>query len=690
MNLKEVCQGFNLENEHAIGFFGVDEKYNIITWSNGCKSFFLYTKEEIIGKSIFDTIIPQYSKESFKDDLQRQTIFDFEQIEFTKKDKSSIYLNTSIRYYQKHILFFLTPYIKNKKSIISTLTQKFNKNIVISLDRNGYIKEFNHQASLLTGYNQSEVIDRNFIELFVPESHKEKVFEQIQNSFRKKESMIENEFPIICKNKSRKIVHFNFKLFNRRHKDWKLSLISEYKIDNLKHQQMHYLATYDILTDLPNINLFKSKLEEEMYQISKNNTLNLLLIYLDIKNFNVINHTLGTQIGDILLQMIAKKLYSRLRDYDIVARVGSNRFALLFNKLPDEIYASKIVDRVLALFEEPFEIDSSNIKVDVYIGATLYPSDGNSVDKLISNAELALSKAKKSSKSDYKFFVPSMYDEVAREHTIRQSIQEALKNDQFYVVYQPQVETNTKKIVGVEALVRWEHPQLKNIPPLDFIPIAEDNGLILEIGKLVLEKSIKSIKILHNNGWKELNLSVNISAIQLLQSDLVQTIKNLLKKYDFNPSNLHLELTESVFMQNLDLSKNVLNEFKNLGVKISIDDFGTGYSSLSYISKLPIDFVKIDQSFIDDIVDNKNYPIIDAIISMAHALDIKVVAEGVENIEQYKYLKRKKCDFIQGYYFSKPLSYKKLHSYIDSNQININNKSNSAKIDDIAKVERVI
>jgi len=653
---KSICESFIDENEKVIGLFSIDADFKINSWNTACKSLLGFEDSEVLGKSIFDTIVPSHSKDGFFSDLKEKKSFDFVEIEYVSKDGKLNFLNSVVRYSSDSISFMIFSIKKDQnRSLSNIIEQSELRDVVIVLDKNGYIKEFNEEASLLTGYKKDEVLERNFVELFLPDSYEDKVLAQLQESFRKKHIHITDNFPIRCKDGTKRVVYWEYKLFNHKHRDMRLFLTSHNQNRELSQaQKLDYLASYDLLTDLPNKNLFLKKLSKSMDKVARSRDLNLMLLILDIKNFKSVNLVMGINYADALLQMVAKRLNSNLRDYDTVARIDGDRFAIIVDDMQNDIYATKIINRIIDLFNTPFELEANSIQLEVSIGASLYPADANDIDKLISSADIALNKAKESKRSDFRFFMPSMYEEITKKIEMDKALRDALKNDEFFVVYQPQVDAKTKDIIGAEALVRWEHPKLKNIPPLDFIPAAEDNNLILEIGKLVLEESIKNAKEIHKKGWSDFEISVNISAIQLLQSDLLDTVGSLLKKYDFDPNYLNLELTESVFMENLKLTTKILEEFKAMGIKISIDDFGTGYSSLSYVSKLPIDVIKIDQSFIKEI-DKKKTPIIEAIISMAKALDLKVVAEGVEDEQQYNYLNSKNCDIIQGYYFSKPM-----------------------------------
>jgi polar amino acid transport system substrate-binding protein len=660
-----------LKDEQSIGLFSLKRDFTISSWSSGCENLFGFNSNDIVGQSIFSTILPEHLKDSFKSDLKRKKHIEFEQLEFISVAKTREFLLTTVRYIGDETLFLVLDFNqKSSKNIIKNLIDMHSdmKDVVISLDKNGYIKEFNIHATSLTGYRKDEVYERNFIELFIPTTYQESILHQIQDSFRKKSLRVIDNFPMVCKDGSKKIVYWNYELLNQSHRDKRLFLTSyNHNIETISRQKLDYLASYDLLTDLPNKNLFMQRIVESINRVSTTHK-RLILLYMDIKNFSFVNHALGISSGDIVLQMVAKRLNNRLRDYDLLARFDGDEFVMIFDDIDSDLDSIKIITRVMDSFREDFEVNGSSLKLEVSVGVSSYPSDANDSKTLLKNANLALKQAQKSSKSDYRVFNPSIYEEVSRQVLLKNNMRKALENGEFFVVYQPLVDVVSSKIVGAEALIRWETSELKSIPPLDFIPVAEDNGFILEIGELVLGEAIKSAKKIHSSGNIDFKVSVNISAIQFLQSDLIKSIKSLLEKYEFNANCLQLEITENIFMENLELAAAILNEFKEMGIKIAIDDFGTGYSSLSYLSKLPVDVIKIDQSFIQNLSNNTD-PIIDAIISMSHALNLEVIAEGVENSVQLGYLKQRDCDIMQGYYYSKAIKLENLESLLSSSYI---------------------
>ncbi|HHD83854.1 MAG TPA: GGDEF domain-containing protein, partial [Campylobacteraceae bacterium] len=333
-----------------------------------------------------------------------------------------------------------------------------------------------------------------------------------------------------------------------------------------------------------------------------------------------------------------------------------DEFVILFENISDELAAATMAQRISELFTKPFSVGENEILIKANMGIAFFPSDGNDPKTLIKHANMAMLRAKEDAKNNYHFFRAEIQEEITGRIEMESNMRKAIDNGEFFVEYQPLVDAKTEKIIGAEALVRWNHPKLQIIPPLDFIPVAEDTGMILEIGEIVLKSAIAQMQAWHAAGYDDLKISVNISGIQLLQSDLEETIDAILQKTGFDPRYLQLELTESTLMQNIELAAERLEHFKAKQIQISIDDFGTGYSSLSYLKRLPIDSLKIDQSFIRNIQsDESDKVIVDTIIAMGHNLGLEVVAEGIEQPAQKHYLQQHACDILQGYLFGKSL-----------------------------------
>lgn len=427
--------------------------------------------------------------------------------------------------------------------------------------------------------------------------------------------------------------------------------ISDRKISEDK---IKFMAYYDSLTKLPNRTLFINKLNEQLQLVDSENAVGAVF-FIDLDNFKNINDTLGHEYGDKLLLRLAKEFESLLEAKDIICRFGGDEFILLhpyMNETSIENYAKRLLD----LFNKPFKIDDRQIYTTASIGIALYPQDGKDINTIFKNADSAMYKAKELGKNRYMRFDPQMYLKLERKTCIERILRTAIENNELSINYQPQYDAQNNEIFGFEALVRLNSKELGFVSPLEFIPIAEECGFITKLGKWVLNESCKQSMKWINEGYKFKSMSINISSVDLQQPDFLENVKDILEKTSIDPSIVELEITETLLMQSLDTSIEVLNKLMDIGVRIALDDFGTGYSSLNYLRKIPISTLKIDKSFIDNIISNKKEEaIINNIIEMAHSMELKVVAEGVEIKEQLSILKDRKCDYIQGYYFSKPL-----------------------------------
>jgi diguanylate cyclase (GGDEF)-like protein/PAS domain S-box-containing protein len=418
--------------------------------------------------------------------------------------------------------------------------------------------------------------------------------------------------------------------------------------------KIKFMAFYDSLTKLPNRTLFMNRLNEQL-ELSNLKNAEGAVFFIDLDNFKNINDTMGHDYGDKLLMYLAKQFESLIDEKDTICRLGGDEFILLhpyFKESEVEYYAK----RLLALFNKAFKIDGKQMYITASIGVALYPKDGIDTNTILKNADSAMYKAKELGKNRFMLFDPEMYLKLERKTCIERILRTAIENNELSINYQPQYDAQNNEIFGFEALLRLNSKELGFISPLEFIPIAEECGYITKLGQWVLKESCRqSVKWL-NAGYKFKSISVNISSVDIQQPDFLENIKEIFQDTGISPNIVELEITETVLMQSLDSSIEILRKLMNMGIRIALDDFGTGYSSLSYLRKIPISTLKIDKSFIDNITSNKKEEsIIKNIIQMAHSMDLKVVAEGVETEDQLSILKERKCNYIQGYYFSKPL-----------------------------------
>lgn len=430
-------------------------------------------------------------------------------------------------------------------------------------------------------------------------------------------------------------------------------------------QRIQNLAYIDTLTGLPNRALFQRNLDQAVAQ-SERDKYSLALLFIDLDNFKPINDNMGHQAGDKLLRMIAQRLLLNLRSSDLAglidhehpdsnfSRLGGDEFTVLLPRLDAAHQAGIVAERIISAVTQPFELDEQTIYIGASIGIALWPEDARSTEQLISHADQAMYEAKNRGKNCYKYFSPNIGQRSREMATIEQRLHLATENEAFELHYQPILETSTGQIRSFEALIRWNDEQLGRIPPDKFIPLAEQNGLIVEIGQQVLNQACKQLNLLHQQGYHSIKMGINLSTRQLTRPQFVSEVLNTLEYFRLKPADIYLELTETAVMQGQKQTVRNLSKLSRMGIKIAMDDFGTGYSSLSYLKRLPIDLLKIDRSFIKQLEDQSNPAILSAIITMAHAMGLEVVAEGVELESQMRFLNEHNCDLVQGYLYSPP------------------------------------
>ena len=419
--------------------------------------------------------------------------------------------------------------------------------------------------------------------------------------------------------------------------------------------EIEHLAYHDALTGLPNRPLFIDRLIVALAQANRG-TQKLAVFFLDLDRFKDINDSLGHSVGDTLLKAVAERIRRCVREGDTVARFGGDEFTLLVPRIDAVEDAAKIAQKIIETLKIPFFIHDRELFVTTSIGISVFPSDGHDPETLVRNADAAMYRAKDQGRDNYQLYAPAMNERALERLALENMLRKALANHELVLFYQPLVELSSRRIVGAEALIRWRHPELGLLSPAHFISVAELSGLIIPIGEWVLRTACRQLKAWQRKFDPELSISINLSARQFQQPDLVGQIRTAIEETGVNPGSVELEITESNAMQNAENTIYSLRELKTLGVRIAMDDFGTGYSSLNYLKRFPIDTLKLDQSFVRDIrTDSSDAAIVSAVISMAHSLHLSVVAEGVETEEQLAFLALQQCDVIQGFLFSEPL-----------------------------------
>jgi diguanylate cyclase (GGDEF)-like protein len=445
---------------------------------------------------------------------------------------------------------------------------------------------------------------------------------------------------------------------------------------NHYHEQVRYVAYHDSLTGLPNRAMFKDYLNRATAE-ARRDMQGLAILFVDLDNFKRINDTLGHQSGDKLLETFADRLSKHLRETDVVshssqeeasrvvARLAGDEFIILLPRTSGPVEAQKVADRILKSLAEPFVVSMQELYVSASIGIAMYPEDGETAGELLKNADIAMYHAKKLGRNNFQYYSKKLNEESAEKLKIEGRLRHALENNALALHYQPQINLSSGEISGVEALLRWEDPELGMVGPDVFIPIAEEFGLIIQISEWVINEACHQAQQWMMAFNLPITMSINISAVHFNNHSLEVMIASTLKKTGLNPRYLELELTETSILQDLSQATETLDAFKSMGLKLALDDFGTGYSSLSYLMKLPFDRLKIDQSFIRNLkTETKGTAIVSAIISMSHSLGMSVIAEGVEQKEHMQILLPMHCDHIQGYYISRPLTAAKFEDFI--------------------------
>ena len=424
----------------------------------------------------------------------------------------------------------------------------------------------------------------------------------------------------------------------------------------LKEEALHHLAHHDPLTSLPNLLLFRDRFNQAIIKCKRLDK-GLALLFVDLDNFKEVNDSLGHSIGDRLLQVVADRLSTSVRSEDTVARLGGDEFIIIISDLNDAADAKRLAQKLLNSLKAPIKVNGYELNVTASIGISSYPNDGEIAEVLLRNADAAMYHAKESGRNTFEFYTAQLTEKAFDRVRTESALRKAIEQNQFIVYYQPQVDLASGRIIGSEALVRWQHPEYGVIPPIRFLPIAEETGQIVDIGKIVLRESCKQLVRLAEAGYPEFRMAVNLSTKQMGRGLIVNVVKEILQETGCNAKNLELEITESTLVQSPEDTTAELNTLRALGISIAIDDFGTGYSSLSYLKRFPISKLKIDRSFVSEIPLNADdCAISKAIIALGKALGLVVIAEGVEEKEQADFLIQQGCEEAQGYYYSKPLS----------------------------------
>lgn len=529
---------------------------------------------------------------------------------------------------------------------------------IINIDMQGLIVEWNQAAAEMFGYARAEVLGLSLGEVIVPPAYRNAHQHGMQRLQQTGQSRLLGklmEMTALRRDGREFPIELTIVEIARDDEHCYSAFIRDITHRREAEERIRYLANYDALTGLPNRNLLNERVIVEIEKAWARDG-QFALMFLDLDHFKDVNDSLGHRYGDNLLIALTKRFQGLVRPEDTVCRLGGDEFVFLLAEA-DHAVAKELVERLLKAVEQPFVIDQYELNVTASVGVAIYPDDGLDMESLQRNADVAMYRTKKESRNSYRFFSTHMQVQTARNLQLVNALRHAIALNQLAVYYQPQVALDSGRLIGVEALLRWQHPQLGFISPAEFIPLAESSGLIISIGNWVLEQACQQIQAWKIAGIQGLSVSVNLSSIQFRDSKLPTLVKGMLERYQVTPQCLELELTEGVALENPEGAIAMMDALYALGVRLSIDDFGTGYSSLNYLKKFKVYKLKIDQTFVREVTSNdEDQAIVIAIIQLARSLGMKTIAEGVETPAQKAFLQAQGCDEMQGYLLSKPMN----------------------------------
>ncbi|KGR80273.1 sensor domain-containing protein [Ureibacillus manganicus] len=693
-NIEEINEQLKvlLDKEYALdksAIVGVTDRQGIITYVNDlfCE-LSQFSREELIGKRHNIINSGYHPKEFFKEmwkTIGQGHIWTGE-IKNKRKDGSYYWVHATIvpflnengiPYQYISIRTDITKEKLLKEEVIKSnekyrLIAENSVNLISLIDVDGNLDYVSPSFEKILQFNLSKLEKSNLFELIHPNDIKS--FKRDLESFIAKKKTIDCECRLLTKQGDYIEVEVVISKIEKSQygstKELILVVMRDISTKKAIEKKIHHLAYHDSLTDFPNRRSFMNQLRNVL--LDRNNSkYNMSILFIDLDNFKNINDQLGHDIGDSILKKAADTIRNTIRPTDVAARMGGDEFIVMLKNVKNNEETSEIINRIMTNFRAGFSVDGEEQVVTCSIGVANYPEHGQSAEELIKNAANALTLVKTGTKNDYLFFNKTIEYQSIERRLLESAFRIALKEKQFYLEYQPKINLKSDQIIGMEALVRWNHPDLGTIPPGKFISLAEETGLIIPLGEWILYEGCRQAKEWQDKGLDNLVISINVSVRQLEDPEFAKKLTQILEETKLAPEFLEIELTESVFAD-IQNTISILQEIRAIGVQVSVDDFGTGYSSLSYIKHLPIDTLKIDASFVRDIhVNEESRAIVRAIIHIANSIGLKVIAEGIELQDQATELSIEGCRFGQGYYYSRPLKIEAFEQFMQKRLVTI-------------------
>jgi diguanylate cyclase (GGDEF)-like protein/PAS domain S-box-containing protein len=651
---------------------GYDEQRRVIYWNIGSELLYGYCEREALGNKLEDLIIPEgmrhFMVSAHSDWLNKDMAIPAGEVTLRSKDGNEVHVFSS------YVMFINQDNQKQMYRIDISLTGtrhaqaqvKFKENMLKAIfEVTPDIFFLMNEDGTITDYHASNqkqlyVSPKNFIGKPMADLLPAKVASQMQTHIAKvigQGGISSFEYEL---NVPHGLIYFEARIIYLKSDRQVVVIVRDITEQHKSNEVIRKHAHFDTLTLLPNRFLSLDRLSQMLKEAERNHEKTAVL-FLDLDDFKTVNDSLGHEAGDKLLIEAATRLNLAVRKQDTVGRIGGDEFIVLLRALTDNHNASDIAENLLAIFRAPFQINGRELILTLSIGIAVFPENGTDATDLLRNADTAMYQAKASGRNTYSFFTKEMNLTMTRRFEIEGQMHAALERNEFEVYYQPQLDIKNGHIIGAEALLRWHNPIFGYIPPDEFIPIAEQTGLIIPIGKYVITQALQLLSAWQNVDQKDYKMALNFSPRQFIDNELISFIRKSLIDTDISPEHLELEITEGELMIGKSYIRESLIELHKMGIKLSMDDFGTGYSSLSYLRQYSFDALKIDRSFIDGITrNNEDFDLVKAVIAMAHSLHLVVLAEGVEMREQLNLLEELGCDYAQGYYFSKPITAKQL------------------------------